>query len=842
MATSIRPEAFDRAGAKAAGYTDEEIDQYLMQSVGPRRSLVSAPEPSRPAPQPPVERAPRADAVVPLADGFLGGLGSTIAAGAGTAVRKLLQGDDRPLGEVFRQLKGDVDSRGAAFARDNPKTSMGLTIGGGIGGAILTPAGRAINTILPAGTGSVGARATNNAIQGALGGGVASAADTNSDDPLLVRAGRGVLFGAVGGAGLGGLMEGGGKLGGKLLAGMKSAEPELPQLGPRAPVRRTVTKRGATGAPATNVAAIADADVLAQVRKRPNMGEVFDSPNPNPAPVANGPMPDGFAMRELGPQLDPAGSDGLNRVAQRYGLFNDEAMQSLQRRPVADRIFDQPNPNPAPAAVGEFPDGYAMRDIGPKLEPAGSEGLNRAVARSGLIEPDALEVLTRRGQPDPFVGPRADPAPASRRSFPEGFTTGTADDVRFQLEGASAAEAALLPKLTTAREAARKAQEALDRAPLITKGPNAGAKPAGLVRVAEQRQAALRELEAQLESARGAAKTQRDELARLGAESPAVAPTTRPQPAASAAPPVREAAPAPTPLAPRASAAPSTIIEPPIIGNNPAQNAQLPAQNVRSTLDIPPTAPAPTRGLTPNAGTDAAGAAVSRQGATIGQDAAMPNTTATGATTGAVDPPARPALPPSERGEVNWRTWLDTDAPGAKSVEARLREAAAPEQVKAARGYESMNATYARATALAKELVDDNGLQTIDAKKVRALVDQHGEAAIPALRKVAVDNAKVMADAARVLNDPLASADDVLRATQVLDSATRQTDELLGSIVNEQARAGRSLNALKIQAKLSSDPDLWMVHAKRALGDQPMTDDIMAQVRRLAREASEACG
>jgi hypothetical protein len=814
-------------------------DDDPFAAIQPRRRAGAAPPAPAPDDDPfaivrprPRVSAQRADAIVPFVDGFLGGTGKAITAGAGTAVRKLFQGDERPIPDIYRQLKGDVDEREQAFAEDNPGVVTGLNIVGGITGAVTSPAIRAANAIMPFGKASFGARAASNAVMGAAGGAVADASNAESLGEVPGRLMRGGGFGAVGGAGLGALFEGGARV-------LARSVPEPPQLGPRAPVRRTA--RGVEPKPVP-METFVDEPILNQLRKRPIMDEVFDAPNPNPAPVASGPMPEGYAMRELGPQLDPAGSDGLNRVAQRYGLFNGDAMATLQRRPVADRIFDQPNPNPAPAATGAFPEGYAMREIGPKLDPAGSEGMNRAVARSGLVDKDAVDVLMRRGQPDPFVTPRPDPAPASRRAFPEGFTTGAADDARFRLEGASEVEAGLLPKLAAAREAAKKAQAALDRAPLLTKGPNAGGKPAGLVRAAENRAAALRELEAQLESAQSAANAQREVLAKLSGEGAAPVAPGKPQPAASAVPPVREAAP-PAPLTPRASAVPTDA--PPVTPRvtpeaAPVTPASTAADNVapRNAIvpdNMPPAAPVATREVEPPppATPPATGATdpVAVGSMPKAAEAATPEL-----------PGGRPQLPPSTRGEVNWKTWLDPESPGAKSVEARLQEAAPAETVKAARGYESMNATYARSLAAAKELVDDNGLQTLDAKKVRAFVERHGEAAIPALKRVATENASVMDQAAKAMNNPLASADEVAAATRVYESAMRQTDELLGNIVQEQARTGRSLNALKIQTKLSTDPDTWLIHAKRALGDKPMSDEMMANVRRLAREAADACG
>jgi hypothetical protein len=778
-------------------------EQEEQQKVGPRRDLAPAPPRSLydqfQAEQAP---APRPGILTRTADAVKGLGRAVVSDPIGTA--KSIGSGVVKTGADLAALGTDPTALQRMFVEEGADPRKTAVRAANAGSLLLPAAGRAV------GMGIKGIAAADIAAGAGLG-----AANT-PDDP-----GVGALLGAG--------MTGASYLGGALRG--PRAAPEPPQLGPRAPVRRTA--RGVEPKPVP-MNTFVDEPIIDQLRKRPIMDEVFDAPNPNPAPVASGPMPEGYAMRELGPQLDPAGSDGLNRVAQRYGLFNDEARAALQRRPVADRIFDQPNPNPAPAAVGEFPDGYAMRDIGPQLDPAGSEGLNRAVARSGLVGKDAVDVLMRRDLPSPFDAPNPAPAPASRRSFPEGFTTGAADDVRFRLEGASEAEASLLPKLTAARAAAEKAQQALDRAPAITKGPNAGNKPAGLVRAAENRAAALRELEAQLESAQSAAQAQRDALAKMGGEAPAPVAQGRPQPAASAAPPVRQVEP-PAPLTPRASAVPTDAppvtprvtpapeaVTPPMTA--PITDPMTPPRNVAAPDNIAPAAPATTP-ATPTATTPVAPAAAPAVASAPEVPGGRPKSTR--------------QSPPKDGSYLNWRTITDPDAPLGKPTLDRIQALAAKmePELAAARGKTTMAAQYDEAlkTKVIRELFDDP--LTVDRQKLKNL----SGAQITAVKEVLGENQRM----AKMVADEVASGklspEDMALAMQRIDQLDNASAEALLVVQQEGSQRGRDLGFLAQQAKLSTDPNVWLVRAQKALGNQPMSADIMTEVRRLAQAATDAC-
>lgn len=66
-------------------------------------------------------------------------------------------------------------------------------------------------------------------------------------------------------------------------------------------------------------------------------------------------------------------------------------------------------------------------------------------------------------------------------------------------------------------------------------------------------------------------------------------------------------------------------------------------------------------------------------------------------------------------------------------------------------------------------------------------------------------------------------------------------DAMTKNIVKGTSAAGRNLNYLKQIATQTTDPAVWLVQAKRALGDRPLTDETESMIRRLVAEAKEAC-
>lgn len=62
----------------------------------------------------------------------------------------------------------------------------------------------------------------------------------------------------------------------------------------------------------------------------------------------------------------------------------------------------------------------------------------------------------------------------------------------------------------------------------------------------------------------------------------------------------------------------------------------------------------------------------------------------------------------------------------------------------------------------------------------------------------------------------------------------QQNDALLSRFVKERSATGRDLNNLKIIARQTTDPMVWMVKAKQAIGDAALGLDVQAEIRRLA--------
>lgn len=131
--------------------------------------------------------------VQPLAQGVSFGMATPIISGAGTIVRKL-QGDDRPLSEIYGQLKDYADTSERQYTQDYPKTSLAANVVGGL----VSPASRAVSALAPANAMTWGGRAVNASAQGAAIGGVAGA--VNEDGGFMDRATSGVKGAALGGA------------------------------------------------------------------------------------------------------------------------------------------------------------------------------------------------------------------------------------------------------------------------------------------------------------------------------------------------------------------------------------------------------------------------------------------------------------------------------------------------------------------------------------------------------------------------------------------------------------------------------------------------------------------
>jgi GGDEF domain-containing protein len=142
----------------------------------------------------------------------------------------------------------------------------------------------------------------------------------------------------------------------------------------------------------------------------------------------------------------------------------------------------------------------------------------------------------------------------------------------------------------------------------------------------------------------------------------------------------------------------------------------------------------------------------------------------------------------------------------------------------------------AEAEAFAKKLVA-NPLD-IDRNKLKNL----SGAEIVGLHTVVGENTKIIEATSRAINSGELSPAELADAHSVLDRANKSTNEALATIVREKAETARGLGFFRQVARQSTDPEVWLVHAKKMLGDKPMSDAVMLKIRKLAEEATNACG
>lgn len=199
-------------------------------------------------------------------------------------------------------------------------------------------------------------------------------------------------------------------------------------------------------------------------------------------------------------------------------------------------------------------------------------------------------------------------------------------------------------------------------------------------------------------------------------------------------------------------------------------------------------------------------------------------------------PLADPSVPPSpEKAPADYINYAKFGLD--RTTEARLRDTV--EGLRrtgdVGKGYQSFAEQQARADALAKEFVQ-NPLD-IDRAKLAKL----SGAEIVGLRTVAAENTRLVEGLSKSMESGELTAAELAEANRLLDHAVQSTNDVLGAIVRETAQKGRDLGFLRQVAKLTTDPDVWVVRAKKMLGDKPLSDTMMVEIRKLAREAAEAC-
>lgn len=111
-----------------------------------------------------------------------------------------------------------------------------------------------------------------------------------------------------------------------------------------------------------------------------------------------------------------------------------------------------------------------------------------------------------------------------------------------------------------------------------------------------------------------------------------------------------------------------------------------------------------------------------------------------------------------------------------------------------------------------------------------------------ARRDVVNQNDQMIAHLSQLVESKTLPVAEHEQAVALLNKAVAHNDALLSDLVTGSSQKGRDLNLLRRMANKSLDPDVWLVQAKRMLGDKPLTDDVMASIRKLVNEAKEVCG
>lgn len=209
--------------------------------------------------------------------------------------------------------------------------------------------------------------------------------------------------------------------------------------------------------------------------------------------------------------------------------------------------------------------------------------------------------------------------------------------------------------------------------------------------------------------------------------------------------------------------------------------------------------------------------------------------------------PARVARAAASRGEAIPSTppgprpsdLLNVAKLGLEDQTAEQRVASQLEQYRAM--HEGQRQTFAEAdidrAAIVRELTAGNPKALSPAAAMRL-----SGVELLARRDVVAQNDALIAQLSKAIESGELPFAEHQHASQLLQRAVEQSDALLSDLVTGSSQKGRDLGLLRRIANRSLDPDVWLVQAKRMLGDTPLSDTVMADVRRLAREAADACG
>ncbi len=173
----------------------------------------------------------------------------------------------------------------------------------------------------------------------------------------------------------------------------------------------------------------------------------------------------------------------------------------------------------------------------------------------------------------------------------------------------------------------------------------------------------------------------------------------------------------------------------------------------------------------------------------------------------------------------------------AAAHQAALNEALASAY---ANGLDKRAVNYAEQTKVRQAFADAVGLDRLQLDP-RAF-DRLSGAQVVGLKDVLSRNFDGIETLTKALGRPGLSVGEAETINAEIDRLRNQNEQALQGIVRGSSAAGRDLNFLRQMANRTLDPDYWTIQAQRLAGDAKLSDETIADIRRLAREAAEICG
>lgn len=136
--------------------------------------------------------------------------------------------------------------------------------------------------------------------------------------------------------------------------------------------------------------------------------------------------------------------------------------------------------------------------------------------------------------------------------------------------------------------------------------------------------------------------------------------------------------------------------------------------------------------------------------------------------------------------------------------------------------------TWDEAKALADELSSD------PARILRNVRDLSGEEVLAVKQAIATDSERVAA-LSKIAFDPATTAEGKAAALQEIERRSNDLVAYASRVTKETSRTGRDLNLMKVMAKNTMDPAVWLVQATRMKG-LPLAPEEAAQITRLATQ------